>query len=480
MSSVAAWALLLLPSAALADPSGMPRRALLKQAALQRQPAMMVKRQLSDTAAIALTSPSDALASANHYDAKRAARAALLSDVLCGLGLFGGAAFVWQLPVMLDTAIGVSLQFSAPQTIQATTAIFVAWSVGSTVLGSAADRIGRKVVAVGSGVVAVVHLLLLSVASSLGHVIGARLLGGFALGGMMQAGFSLATENVHGPERKSATAANLHYASTAVVLVIVALHKLCGWQAIGWRMELRLCAALLAPMILLCGLFVPESPAFLSSRNLRARSKAERPGGDGSRALQKPTTLASDRLLAYWQPLARCCFAFVAGGVTFYGLSYQAGSISDSLLFNVAALSLLELPGYKLADLLGQAGLGIRRSASLLFGLCGLLLLAVGVGTGVLGVNLAIAAFLGKMCAAGAFQLVTLIPAQDFPDHLRSTGLGISSTVARLAIILVPSLARAVPISISCICFAVLAISASGVLLMECSPIDGSCQVQFE
>ena len=68
------------------------------------------------------------------------------------------------------------------------------------------------------------------------------------------------------------------------------------------------------------------------------------------------------------------------------------------------------------------------------------LLLAVGVGTGVLGVNLAIAAFLGKMCAAGAFQLVTLIPAQDFPDHLRSTGLGISSTVARLAIILVPSL----------------------------------------
>ena len=249
MSSVAAWALLLLPSAALADPSGMQRKALLKQAALQRQPAMMVKRQLPDAAAIALTSPSDALASSNNYDAKRAARAALLSDVLCGLGLFGGAAFVWQLPVMLDTAIGVSLQFSAPQTIQATTAIFVAWSVGSTVLGSAADRIGRKVVAVGSGVVAGVHLLLLSVASSLGHVIGARLLGGFALGGMMQAGFSLATENVHGPERKSATAANLHYASTAVVLVIVALHKLCGWQAIGWRMELRLCAALLAPMI---------------------------------------------------------------------------------------------------------------------------------------------------------------------------------------------------------------------------------------
>ena len=101
---------------------------------------------------------------------------ALQSDVLCGLALFGGAAFVWQLPVLMDASISVGLRLAKSQSIQASTAIFVAWSIGSMLLGKLADQFGRKTVAVASGWVTVIHLLLISYATSLNHFVLARLL----------------------------------------------------------------------------------------------------------------------------------------------------------------------------------------------------------------------------------------------------------------------------------------------------------------
>lgn len=259
---------------------------------------------------------------------------ALQSDVLCGLALFGGAAFVWQLPVLMDASISVGLRLTKSQSIQASTAIFVAWSIGSMLLGKLADQVGRKTVAVASGWVTVIHLLLISYATSLNHFVLARLLGGFALGGMMQGGFSLAVENVQGALRKSATAANLHYLGTFVTLTIVVVHRLCLMRSVGWRSELRLSAAILAPLVALCGAYVPESPAFLASRAAASQAKSNE---------RSSSNVPPVQLLSYWRPLMRCSFLFMVGALTFYGLNYQAGSISSSLLFNVAVLSLLEV-----------------------------------------------------------------------------------------------------------------------------------------
>ena len=148
----------------------------------------------------------------------------------------------------------------------------------------------------------------------------------------MQGGFSLAVENVQGALRKSATAANLHYLGTFVTLTIV-VHRLCLMRSVGWRSELRLSAAILAPLVALCGAYVPESPAFLASRAASQAKSNER----------SSSNVPPVQLLSYWRPLMRCSFLFMVGALTFYSLNYQAGSIGSSLLFNVAVLSLLEV-----------------------------------------------------------------------------------------------------------------------------------------
>lgn len=126
----------------------------------------------------------------------------------------------------------------------------------------------------------------------------------------------------------------------------------------------------------------------------------------------------------------------------------------------------MQLPGYAMADALGRSHLGVRMGASILFSACGLLLLLLALGPR-LGVNLSAAAFLGKMCAAGSFQLVSLLPNEDFPAAIRSTALGACSTVARIAIILVPSLAGAMPVQTASLIFATLALMASGTVIIH-------------
>ena len=78
---------------------------------------------------------------------------------LCGAGIFGGGSFVYTLPVLMDATIGTALGLTQNQMVSSSTAIFVGWALSSTPLGTLADRFGRKPVAVGSGTLAVVHLL---------------------------------------------------------------------------------------------------------------------------------------------------------------------------------------------------------------------------------------------------------------------------------------------------------------------------------
>ena len=391
----------------------------------------------------------------------------IVTDLACGTALFGGAAFVWQTPVFMDSVIREGLQLTVQESIQSSTAIFVSWAIGSTVLGRLADAIGRKPVAVGSGVLAAAHLLLMSHASGFMDLVVARVLGGFVLGGMMQVGFALASESVEGGARKSETSANLHYCGTAVVLLIVAVHQALLGAGIGWRNELRVYALLLGVLLVPCTTLVQESPVYL---DLMATRRGARVGGPNAVVEQVASGTRAAGLekgiLAYWRPLALASFAFVAGSTVWYGLGYQAGAISSSLVMNVALLSVLDLPGFKLADMLGQSKIGVRTGASLLFAACGALLLLVALGT-LFHMKLATpAAFLGKMCAAGAFQLVCLLPTAWLPDHVRGTGLGICSTSARAAAIVVPTLAHAVPLQTASAACAALALSAASALML--------------
>ena len=55
---------------------------------------------------------------------------------------------------------------------------------------------------------------------------------------------------------------------------------------------------------------------------------------------------------------------------------------------------------------------------------------------------------------------------QDLPESMRGTGLGIASTAARTALILVPTLARAVRLEVSSVLCAALALVAGSALVL--------------
>ena len=220
----------------------------------------------------------------------------------------------------------------------------------------------------------------------------------------------------------------------------------------AWRLELLAYAGTLALLTTLAARRVPESPAYLSAVK---RSQAfETPASDQPRA---------SGLAAHWRVTARAALSFAAASVVYYSLTFQAGSLSSSLELNVALLSLLELPGYQLANALGASSLGTHKGAAWLFGGTACSLAALGVSSSA-GLPMGPTAFLGKMCAAGAFQLVSLLPQKDLPPTLRATGYGVCSTVGRIVTILVPALASSLPIEVASLLNAVLALAAAAAL----------------
>lgn len=393
-----------------------------------------------------------------------------LTIALVGVSIYGGGVFVWQLPVLMDDAIGASLNLSQTQMISTTTGTFFGWALGSAVFGLVADRVGRRPVALGGSAVVVFHLLVSASANRVGGLLAARILGGLALGGQLQ-GFPLALEHIS-EEQKASKATWLNLCFAVASGIIVTTHITCSRLEWNWRTELCAHALVLSVLLAATALVVPHSPVNQEVDMEMVPTIGEGGSDKVYEGLENTeperhehNRPASSALFgrAYGASNAIISFSFVAVSVVYYGLSYQAGELSESTELNVLFLAVLDLPGNKLFDLLAaRPGLGVSGSLAILFGMCAifLALLAV-VAQGPFGGWTPPLAFMGKMFSAGAFQGVYLLPSELLPPFIQSSAFGFASSCARLVTAGVPSLVGMLPLSLSSLLVAVIAFAAA-------------------
>ena len=381
------------------------------------------------------------------------------TTALCGVGIYGAGPFVWQTPLLLDDAIGASLQLSHDQMLTSQSAIFLAWAAGAVVLGGAADVIGRKPVCVFSGLLIALELAGCSCADSFSGLLASRLVGGFALGGTAS-GFTLAVESAS-VEKQADVGLALNVGFSGAVVLLLALHQAVGGAMhLSWHDELVAYAATVAALVGATAMCVPESPAFLAAAAAAGGAEGAGPRTDAIGTLCSPAYLPATLALV---------FCFVVATIVYFSLSFAAGSLGGTgLETNILLLALLDLPGPYLAARLGEReGASAPSTAALLFCACSGLLAALAATASAAdggGPSVVALALLGKLFLNGAFQCVYLLPMHSFPPCARTTGLGLANSAARLAAVAVPSAASELGIGELGVGCAALGVGAAAVV----------------
>ncbi|GAA5156497.1 MFS transporter [Amycolatopsis dongchuanensis] len=307
---------------------------------------------------------------------------------------------------------------------------FVARPVGGLVFGHFGDRLGRKRMLV-------VSMTAMGAASALIGVIPAvptwgatllvllRVVQGVAIGGEWGGAALLSAE--HAPEHRRGLAASFTMAGspTGTVLGAVALalagllpvHQFLSW---GWRIPFLFSAVLLA-----VGLFVrtkvAESPVFRE-----AAPQAERRRPPFIEVLRRPRAV----IVVFLSCLAG--FAIQAMFAT-YGVTYSAGHglTRSAALLAFAISQALAIPGT-----LGAAWLSDRygRRPIMLAGLAGMVVLTYPVflmlGSGRFALVLTALVLALALCQGVAFGPVAAFISEQFPTHVRYTGVSLGYQTA--------------------------------------------------
>ena len=265
----------------------------------------------------------------------------LLTRMLCGVGIYGGGAFVWQSPVLLDGYIESTFHIAHADVVSSTSAIFLAWAIGATVLGSLADNIGRKPVAVGSALVIALHLFGISAATDATGLLAARIAGGFACGGVAS-GVTLALEAAPEEDQTNAMFQLNSFHFLAVVLIL-GVHVECETANIGLQQELCGLGLLVGAMGAATALLIPESSAYRAKGASLSDASAEEVEEDqlANEITEPPSLLSAE----YAQPQLALVACFIAISAVYFSLTFSAGSLSSDLALNIFLLALLDLPG---------------------------------------------------------------------------------------------------------------------------------------
>jgi MFS family permease len=415
-------------------------------------------------------------------------------SLTAGLGLFGGSAAVWAVPVLLDAKIASGSALTEEQLTTAASLCFAGWIVGGPSLLSLSDKVGRKVVLVWSGVLAACSLLLSSVASTEGIAMLAiaRFAGGVALGGL-GAGYTLALES-EAPSLRSAMSTRLQtFFAVACALIAAFQGVVCEqWLHLPWRAEVGMLGALLLGLSLFVSVWSVESPLWLATKRpeklAHAIATIARCNGyktppvavDVSPASSgpSPSTTSQPRapqqidgqIEGLFSPTLRgrtCALSFAFASVSFayYALAFGAGKLSSALLLNFSLLALVDVPGVigslGLTSLLGSTS----SAAAILYAAGGALLLLLSTDQLTIRILpaplLTALALAGKAIIAGAFALTYALTVDRFPGTLSGSALGLGSASGRISAMLVPRLAQTLDLPrLEAICGAVALASA--------------------
>lgn len=327
----------------------------------------------------------------------------------------------------------------------------VGMTIGSFVLGPAADRIGRRRMILIATTVLGLSTLLTAAADTVAQLMTLRVFTGLAIGALLPSLNTLVAEYTPDARRNLAIAfMHLGYPVGGIAGGFLAgqLIPTFGWPAVFVAGGVFTLATL--PLLLL-GL--PESLHYLGrSVSPRARRSAEkiaatlgiRLGAGGEAAAGGPAGRVADLLRGHWlAPTLALWACFFLGNLTLYFLLnwtptvlVEAGVPSERA---IGAGMLLNLGGG-----IGMLALGhlsarwpMHPMMCGFFVLGGLLIMAIGQASGAVNALFALTVLAGFFALGGLIGLYSLA-ARLYPDSARATGVGLALGAGRFGAILGP------------------------------------------
>ncbi|XP_065332328.1 organic cation transporter protein [Cloeon dipterum] len=327
---------------------------------------------------------------------------------------------------------------------------------GAVVLGSLADRFGRKTIFCLSGLLQLILGVSVAFFSEYYSFLFMRyLLGIFGSAGAYITGFVLTMELV-GPSKRTICGISFQ-ASFALGVMLVAL-----WGAlIGDRVMLQVVYGLHSLLIIPHYWIMDESPRWLWSQGriheaVSIVEKAAKMNGQDapdrafyvSRGMSGMRTKEEMELNApkagiidlVRTPNLRaktlnCALNWFANSIVYYGLSLNTGKLLGNPYLMLFIVGLVEWPSY-IATVLLMDRTGRRSlisSTMLLGGFACLLAVFIPNGTVV-----TVIVMVGKFFIAASFAIIYNYTAEMFPTVVRNTALGVGSMCARLSGALTP------------------------------------------
>merc|ERR1719291_830123 len=226
------------------------------------------------------------------------------------------------------------------------------------------------------------------------------------------------------------------------------------------------------PLLLIClagTLFVNESPVFTAHGQ---GSPSKRPA---TTEAGKPAEVSGLRLVfgaGVRGTMVCTCICWTAASVSYYGLSYSAGSLSPNVYLNVILFALTDIVGYAIpAPLVASMGSKHAQMAGF-FGTALSLLMCALLPQGswvVVG-----CALVGRLNIDVAFSTVFLLLVDCFPSSCRAAALGVANVSSRLLTFAAP-LSAMVPTYLSCgVLSALSAVAVWATWLLEVPECDRS------
>ncbi|MDB6182866.1 MFS transporter [Paracoccus fistulariae] len=377
------------------------------------------------------------------------------------LGIFG---LVWAADAMQVIAVG----FAAPSVaatfgiervtaFQIGTLFFLGMFVGAFAFGRIADRIGRRNILMLTVLMDAVFGMASVFAQDFTVLLVLRFLTGVAVGGTLPVDYAMMAEFLP-PKNRGRWLVWLEgfWAIGTIVVALTAWIAASQGAEAPWRWIFAV-AAIPAVIGVFLRLWVPESPMYLVrkgqpekakevvNRVLSANGVKELPADVELVAADVPagadTSIFSDLLrgrtfgvLAVWFLVSLSyygVFVWVPGQLATEGFGFVRG------YGFLVILALAQIPGYALAAW-GVEAIG-RRNTLIGF----LLLSAAGCALFALADNPGMVAFaliLMSFALLGTWGALYAFTPELYPTHLRGTGMGTASAMARLGGILAPSL----------------------------------------
>jgi putative MFS transporter len=377
------------------------------------------------------------------------------------LGIFG---LVWAADAMQVIAVG----FAAPSiavtfglervaALQVGTLFFLGMFFGAFGFGRLADRIGRRNILILTVAMDAIFGLASVFAQDFTILLVLRFLTGMAVGGTLPVDYAMMAEFLP-PKNRGRWLVWLEgfWAIGTLIIALTAWIATAQGSVAPWRWIFAI-AAIPAVIGIFLRLWVPESPMYLvrKGREVEARVVVNRVlAANGAQSLPpearlvsaalpegSETSIFSDLLrgrtlgvLAVWFLVSLSyygVFVWVPGQLATEGFGFVRG------FGFLVILALAQVPGYALAAW-GVEALGRRATllGFLILSAAGCFLFTIAGSTAMVAGALMLMSFalLGTWGALYAFT------PELYPTHLRGTGMGTASAMARLGGILAPSL----------------------------------------